>query len=712
MIDQFTTQRFERAIPDASFIGMKDGEAVYHILLDERVSIIIRSSIGSDGIARNTGKDSIRLWLQDGSKPLGGKLQRYITRVAGWETRLTNEIQRLRELFARTGYCPKCRNPKAIYLSRTPRNPNRLFTKCDECSTPNKPYGFKWIDEIRLPDEQVEIDEASIPKNAKRQPIDVTDTPAPNEPISIDEMRQNIVKESSKDSASIASETTIDPLDMIGYDEATTTVVISKPFSVTPYHQSLFDFVESESGNGMMNARAGSGKSSTLVELAKRLPQNASAVYWVFGKRDAEDAVKKFQAAGLTNIVAMTQHKQGLVNAQANNPRIQVDSKGEKLRTILKASMPSEWVYEHGAIVMRLVSLCKNRVSEPTIDNLKFLCERYGIVTNGNESEIFKATEELFHNSIEGLPELVDFDDMLYLSAIGAIQSQRYDFILCDEWQDANPAQHAMLARSLNHGGRVIAVGDTHQAVMGFRGSDTESLEHFAGQFNPTQFTLPISYRCSRAVIRLAQTIVPDILARDDAPEGIVDEMREAKFYNAVSRGDMVICRTNAPLVKPCFDLIRRGIKATILGREIGQGLVGIIDKAIKQRRFSQFPLFLNALHDEVIREIGNLNAQNKTSQAMLRVDQLETIETIAEDCESVDGLKSKIQSIFSDQESAVTLSSIHKAKGAEAERVFILRPDLLPHPMATAAWETKQEANLKYVAITRAKSELYLVVE
>jgi superfamily I DNA/RNA helicase len=55
-------------------------------------------------------------------------------------------------------------------------------------------------------------------------------------------------------------------------------------------------------------------------------------------------------------------------------------------------------------------------------------------------------------------------------------------------------------------------------------------------------------------------------------------------------------------------------------------------------------------------------------------------------------------------------LSSVHRAKGLEAKRVFILRPDLMPHPKAKSAWEKGQEANLEYVAITRAIEELVYV--
>ena len=57
----------------------------------------------------------------------------------------------------------------------------------------------------------------------------------------------------------------------------------------------------------------------------------------------------------------------------------------------------------------------------------------------------------------------------------------------------------------------------------------------------------------------------------------------------------------------------------------------------------------------------------------------------------------------------AIVLSSIHKAKGLEAPRVGILSAHLLPHPMARQEWSYQQEVNLAYVAITRARRELYI---
>jgi superfamily I DNA/RNA helicase len=65
-----------------------------------------------------------------------------------------------------------------------------------------------------------------------------------------------------------------------------------------------------------------------------------------------------------------------------------------------------------------------------------------------------------------------------------------------------------------------------------------------------------------------------------------------------------------------------------------------------------------------------------------------------------------KINVIFTDKLEGIILSTIHKSKGLEADRVFIARPDKLPLKVKKA-WQAKQEKNLEYVAITRAKNEL-----
>ena len=149
MVEQFTVQEFENALPDDVINqGLQSGEFGYEIPLPHG-RIIIRSSIGPNGVSAGTGKDSIRLWLEirmsDGKyKPLK-KLDDYTNRVPGWQKHMNDKIQTLWDkglLFtADCPVCPDCSNGWPA-ISQSQKNPNRAFVSCRDHNY------FKWIDEI------------------------------------------------------------------------------------------------------------------------------------------------------------------------------------------------------------------------------------------------------------------------------------------------------------------------------------------------------------------------------------------------------------------------------------------------------------------------------------------------------------------------------------------------------------------------------------
>jgi DNA helicase II / ATP-dependent DNA helicase PcrA len=84
----------------------------------------------------------------------------------------------------------------------------------------------------------------------------------------------------------------------------------------------------------------------------------------------------------------------------------------------------------------------------------------------------------------------------------------------------------------------------------------------------------------------------------------------------------------------------------------------------------------------------------------------------LSEGKDTVEALVETINSMFedkvSDKGNLIVLSSVHKSKGLEWSKVYILgREQFMPSPFARQDWQVEQENNLIYVAITRAKSEL-----
>lgn len=267
------------------------------------------------------------------------------------------------------------------------------------------------------------------------------------------------------------------------------------------------------------------------------------------------------------------------------------------------------------------------------------------------------------------------------------------------------------LAVEPTEGGRRLYVANNivvHNSIYGFRGAMIGAMDRMQSKLQAEQLPLPISYRCAKSVIALAQTIVPQIQARPDAPDGLVED---CSGLSLVKAGDMVLCRNNAPLVKPCFELIRNGVKATIKGRDIGTNLVNLIRKVEKRNPSYSFLQLLANVQDYVDEQSAKLTAQHKESQAASLQDQGETIVALSEACHSLADLENRVKTIFSDDVQGVIFSTIHKIKGGEADRVFIIKPELLgPQKYDTKSWQLEQLQNLNYVAITRARLELRFV--
>ena len=69
-----------------------------------------------------------------------------------------------------------------------------------------------------------------------------------------------------------------------------------------------------------------------------------------------------------------------------------------------------------------------------------------------------------------------------------------------------------------------------------------------------------------------------------------------------------------------------------------------------------------------------------------------------------------RIEGLFSDEAvSGVVCGTVHKMKGLEADRVWIIKPEVMPHPKAKG-WSLEQEYNIMYVSVTRARRELVVV--
>jgi superfamily I DNA/RNA helicase len=309
--------------------------------------------------------------------------------------------------------------------------------------------------------------------------------------------------------------------------------------------------------------------------------------------------------------------------------------------------------------------------------------------------------------------KMVDFDDLLYFAVRDGLVLPRFDFVFIDEAQDTNAIQRALVRKILSDSSRLAAVGDPAQAIYGFRGADSESMNLIASEFGCTHLPLTISYRCPTSVINHARQWVSHIEAAPGAPAGSVQSLG-AKWESAMFQpNDLVVCRTTAPIVRLAYRLLREGKPARIMGREIGQGLTALI----KRMNVQSIEELEENLSQYRTRESEKAKAKGQDSRAEAINDKVETIlcllADLPEGARTIGNLVQTIERLFkgtSDQ--AVVLSSIHRAKGLEAERVYWLNSEDCPAKWARQEWQKQQEANLCYVACTRAKQALVLIQE
>jgi hypothetical protein len=212
----------------------------------------------------------------------------------------------------------------------------------------------------------------------------------------------------------------------------------------------------------------------------------------------------------------------------------------------------------------------------------------------------------------------------------------------------------------------------------------------------------------------MAQSLFPDIRALDDAPIGEILQMPRDKAVQEMKPGDLVICRVNAALIPTAYDLIRRGIRPIVKGRDIGKGLIQLIDTLMKAVEV------IPGSDDMVkIREALSIYRYEHESKLILLGDKAQgRLEALHDKCDcliefirnakSITEMRTQVEKLFSDEpgqaSNAVTLGTIHRTKGLESERVFVLAPELIPHPMARRPWEVAQEKNVAWIACTRAK--------
>lgn len=521
-------------------------------------------------------------------------------------------------------------------------------------------------------------------------------------------------------------------------------------FKPSIYQQGIYDFLTKGTGNAVVSAVAGSGKTTTLINALNLIPSDLNVLFLAFNKSIAQELSERVPK-NATNIEVRTLHAYGY-NALKKAHKSDIDN--TKYKRLLKdiqlysenldtnvlrkynfkpkeITMIEDFLFNDSDKqliedkvsyfhrVMKLTDLGRLNLidlksQDDGINQLKDLSEKHNIeIING---ECYRAW--LLINIGASYLEKADFTDMVFLPNYLNLTTTKYDIVFIDECQDLNACQRELMKKAIKpKTGRFVAVGDPAQAIYGFSGADSDSFQKLVDIPNTITLPLSVCYRCGSDIVEYAKKIMPSIEASPNAKKGLIDFDFS---YKNILKGDMVICRNTMPLVSLCMKYLSQGTKAFVMGTDISATLITMIESCRrKTEEFSCENIFAR-IYKEKSKLIKNVMNKEKCTEKEAEenqlvvsfTDKINTLEVLSNGCLNGHDLIDKLNIIFSDGTDGICLSTIHKSKGLEADRVFIIHAELMPSKYAKKDWELLQEKNLMYVAYTRAKSVLGFVTD
>ena len=517
-----------------------------------------------------------------------------------------------------------------------------------------------------------------------------------------------------------------------GVQQAAATATLPAGIVLSSEQEAICQWFASVGQPGLQNlvvdAKAGTGKTFTITLGFARVPQSVLDIYYlVFNKKNQREAKEKISDPRVTvltlnacgwRFVRSVWTKAQMPDDSNGNPDVEAD----RIRAT-SGELPDEAV----ATVKRLVGFAKNLfVGVPTVGELVQVCKDRsvfcGIQTEAGDDEfpadkLAKVAQAAMHRALDTLEShnCIDFGDQVWLPVSKGWVRPCADLVVVDETQDMNVPQLEMVCRMSRKGGSVAVVGDPRQCIYTFRGAHPDGMGMMQRRLNAKVLGLSITRRCPKLVVAHVQHIVPGYQAAPDAPEGELLQTDMWELSQTAKPGDAVLSRSKAPLVPTCLGLLRKGVPARIEGRDIGKQLAGMV-RSLKAK---SVPDFLRKLERWAEKQKARVGIGERGAAKSAEVDdQRETLAALAEGCANVNEIAARITALFVDSDSeggrrpAVVLSTVHKAKGLEWDKVTLLSWTFNRRRKGMTEEQEQEEANIYYVACTRAKRTLAFAAE
>ena len=458
------------------------------------------------------------------------------------------------------------------------------------------------------------------------------------------------------------------------------------------------EVVHSGSPRLVVNAFAGTGKTSTLVAYAEHRP-NLRLLYIAFNSGVAAEARARFPA----NVDCRTSHSLAyakfgyMYKVKLGSPRARDIS--DHLQTVMSSAHMGEDAYRFAlSVLQRLTAFFSSDCQEPDAPALSppSAGSLAGAATNQAitlGAVLVWAAMRDTNNAAVQMPH----DGYLKLYQLSKPDLSRYDIILLDEAQDTNPCVLSIVKAQTC---AKVVVGDRHQGIYGFRGAINAMT-----QFDGDHLSLTSSFRFGSEIAQTANKILGAFCGESLKVKGMGQPRADDKSFCNISR-------TNAGLFGTAVEILKGNETMHFVGGVRGYGFEAIEDTwRLKSQSAPVRDAFLKRF-----RSIGQLE---EYAESVEDKELLSRINIVDKYGSSIPGLVQKLTMADTPAQTAnKCLTTAHKSKGLEWASVKLHEdfPEMLvgglPRTSANCSGTGEdplsvEEANLIYVAATRAKAKL-----
>ena len=469
-------------------------------------------------------------------------------------------------------------------------------------------------------------------------------------------------------------------------------------------------------GNIKVNAVAGSGKTTTIIEYAKARPRNCTILYLVFNRSVKEEAIRKFINEGMTNVTVETAHSLAYkhIFLGSNYKLKHIGYKAHEIIELLGIKNNREKYTEFilaNHILKMMAYFCNS--DKKQLQEIDYLAT----ITDRKAKAFVKSFYPYLEQKVITLMSKMDKEEIeithdFYLKKFQLSNpTLNYDYILFDEGQDASMV---MLDVFLKQKATKVIVGDTHQQIYSWRYA-VNSLE----MVNFKTYSLTTSFRFNQDIANLAMQVI-QMKKHIDKPTNISIN-GVGRSYNTKTKA--VLARTNLGLLVKAIEYVteKRQVK-----RLHFEGNINSYTYATDGASLYDVLSLCNNNHylikDKLIKKMNNLEDLmdyiEKTEDRELGM----MVDIVREYGNEIPTIIQSIKDKHVDNkdEAEIVFSTVHRSKGMEydvvqivndfvSEELLIKQKENTNEENNYSPAQINEEINLLYVAITRTRNRVYV---